>query len=180
MKTCSRCTINKNGIDFRKNSKSKDGLDSWCKQCRQEYGLLPEIVRKRNICHKKWYAENGKKYSREYRRREDVKIKHWEYRHTAHAIEIRRKRDAINRMNRTNKFRARDAVKYAVMSGKIPAASSVMCRLCGKQANEYDHYLGYARQHYLNVQALCWHCHRHVDSVRKTSGDPTIFGSPLD
>lgn len=36
MKTCSKCKKNKNYSDFNKQSTSKDGHGSWCKQCQKD------------------------------------------------------------------------------------------------------------------------------------------------
>jgi hypothetical protein len=36
MKTCSKCKKNKNYSDFNKQSSSKDGYGSWCKQCQKD------------------------------------------------------------------------------------------------------------------------------------------------
>lgn len=37
MKLCGRCKTNKSFVDFRKSSKSKDGLQSWCRSCHSSY-----------------------------------------------------------------------------------------------------------------------------------------------
>lgn len=37
MKRCSRCDTEKPLTDFRNNSKAKDGLAYWCRQCFREY-----------------------------------------------------------------------------------------------------------------------------------------------
>lgn len=37
MKTCSRCDVEKDLKEFRKNSKRPDGLSVWCKGCFAEY-----------------------------------------------------------------------------------------------------------------------------------------------
>lgn len=38
MKICSRCQIAKPELAFHKRSRSKDGLDHWCVECKAEYG----------------------------------------------------------------------------------------------------------------------------------------------
>lgn len=35
-KTCSACKIEKNELEFHKNSKTKSGFDNLCKECRLE------------------------------------------------------------------------------------------------------------------------------------------------
>ncbi len=41
----------------------------------------------------------------------------------------------------------------------MPKASSLRCVDCPKQASDYDHYLGYAKKHWLDVQPVCRSCH---------------------
>lgn len=50
MKKCNRCGETKPPSDFRKRTKSKDGLQAWCRQCAQER-------------HTKYYADNKDKWS---------------------------------------------------------------------------------------------------------------------
>ncbi len=37
MKKCKRCGIEKENHEFNKSSKSKDGLNSWCRDCKKSY-----------------------------------------------------------------------------------------------------------------------------------------------
>lgn len=62
--------------------------------------------------------------------------------------------------------RAHQAVNNAVRRGKIPPAHALPCVDCGHEwregqpnRHEYDHYLGYAPEHRLSVQAVCKSCH---------------------
>lgn len=60
MKTCSRCKVKKNLIEFHvnKDKNSKSGYDSWCKKCREiyckEYTKRPEVRMRDNLYHKKY------------------------------------------------------------------------------------------------------------------------------
>src|ERR1035437_10140437 len=36
-KLCKRCNIEKERVNFSKTTSSKDGLNSWCKECKREY-----------------------------------------------------------------------------------------------------------------------------------------------
>lgn len=60
--------------------------------------------------------------------------------------------------------RAREKVKDAVRSGKLPAIGSQACVDCGERAFAYDHYLGYS--HPLAVQPVCSECHGKRSRVR--------------
>jgi hypothetical protein len=55
---------------------------------------------------------------------------------------------------------ARRAVRYAVASGRMNRAATFICVSCGNQAREWHHYLGYHRDHWLDVIPLCVPCHR--------------------
>jgi hypothetical protein len=59
----------------------------------------------------------------------------------------------------TNKDRARWATKQAWRTNKIPHPKTLLCSDCGGPAVEYDHYLGYEREHWLDVQPVCRRCH---------------------
>lgn len=57
------------------------------------------------------------------------------------------------------KLKARDAVNKLVSNGELPRVSTLSCFDCGEQAREYDHYLGYAKENWLDIQPVCWICH---------------------
>ena len=51
--------------------------------------------------------------------------------------------------------RASGAVGQAIRQGKLPHPTTLRCMDCGATATCYDHYLGYAREHWLDVQPVC-------------------------
>lgn len=53
---------------------------------------------------------------------------------------------------------AHTAIRDAVRHGKISKPTTFKCSDCPKQATEYDHYLGYAPEHWLDVQPTCHSC----------------------
>lgn len=67
---------------------------------------------------------------------------------------------------------ARHAVLRAVKAGRLPAAADVPCSDCGHEAglgerrHEYDHVKGYAREHWLTVEAVCTLCHADREKAR--------------
>jgi hypothetical protein len=61
---------------------------------------------------------------------------------------------------------ARQAANVAVRRGKLARPDSLVCADCGATAREYDHYLGYAPEHRLDVQAVCSKCHKARDSAK--------------
>lgn len=70
MKACSRCGAQKESIEFTKDSRRKDGLRSYCKECASKEKTAyraanPDIVRERNHEHhlKRWPVK-GKSINR--------------------------------------------------------------------------------------------------------------------
>jgi hypothetical protein len=51
--------------------------------------------------------------------------------------------------------RASTAVGQAIRQGKLPHPTALKCTDCGAIATSYDHYLGYAPEHWLDVQPVC-------------------------
>jgi NMD protein affecting ribosome stability and mRNA decay len=58
-----------------------------------------------------------------------------------------------------NKRQARRRIGHLVEHGKIPPASSLMCKDCGAAACDYDHHLGYGATHHEDVEPVCKDCH---------------------
>jgi len=54
---------------------------------------------------------------------------------------------------------AHHKVKDAWRRGDIAKARELQCVDCSKQALDYDHYLGYEPQHWLDVEPVCRSCH---------------------
>lgn len=63
------------------------------------------------------------------------------------------------------KVRARGSVNYHIRVGNLLPALSFTCSNCSKcQAQEYHHFLGYEREHWLDVKPVCIPCHRNLDT----------------
>lgn len=62
---------------------------------------------------------------------------------------------------------ARARVNYLVQVGRLAHPSSLPCVDCGhvwsfgEKRHEYDHHLGYAAEHQLDVEPVCTECHDH-------------------
>ena len=84
------------------------------------------------------------------------------------------------------RLKARGAVRYAVYKRRIPAAWDLPCVDCGHIANgdevgahrrhQYDHYLGYEPEHWLDVQAVCSLCHADREKARRTEEYALRYG----
>jgi hypothetical protein len=64
--------------------------------------------------------------------------------------------------SKTNQRKARSAVNMAVFYGKLSSARSYHCRYCWNQAEQYHHHLGYATEHWFDVEPICIKCHNFI------------------
>lgn len=69
------------------------------------------------------------------------------------------------------KVAARYAVNLEVRTGRLQKPNDLPCADCGHvydggMRHEYDHHLGYDREHWLSVQAVCVACHVRRDSPK--------------
>ncbi len=58
------------------------------------------------------------------------------------------------------KCQATRYVSKAIRTKEIPPAKELLCKDCSGLAQEYHHHLGYEREHWKDVVALCRKCHR--------------------
>jgi hypothetical protein len=64
-----------------------------------------------------------------------------------------------------DKKQARRRANHAVANGRLAPPNALPCFDCGhrwkpgERRHEYDHHLGYAAEHQLDVQAVCTTCH---------------------
>lgn len=72
----------------------------------------------------------------------------------------------------------RGRLHSAIKSGHIPPAKNYRCVDCGKQAAEYDHYLGYAPEYALVVHPVCIPC--HAKRPRAVRSAPRNIAKPRD
>lgn len=71
-----------------------------------------------------------------------------------------------------DKVQARQRINVEVRTGRRPHPNTLSCFDCGHvwqlgdRRHEYDHYLGYAAEHHLEVQPVCTTCHAARDSAK--------------
>lgn len=75
-------------------------------------------------------------------------------------------RQRAEQLRHPERQRARAAVFNRVVNGSMPRPTTLACADCGKTAREYDHYLGYEPEHWLDVQAVCRRCHYDREKLR--------------
>lgn len=85
---------------------------------------------------------------------------------------------------------ARQRVNVEVRRGFRPHPNSLPCTDCGhvwrdgERRHEYDHHLGYAPEHHLDVQSVCTLCHATREAERggrdRARGANGRFAEPSD
>ena len=134
-KYCPGCEDDRPVKEFSKNKAKKDGLCSQCKSCE---------------------ATRNREYNHTYQ------VERASYRQ-AHRPEINASTRAY-RLRHPLPQKARRAIRYAIETGKIirpDRCSNPECnKLCKPEAH---HYLGYAKEHWLDVVFLCADCHVIAD-----------------
>lgn len=154
--------------NFRNRKASKDGLDYWCKDCRR---IIDAIYRKtparkealekfaktkkHRVSNRRYQkTEKGRAAQRRYNQSDKGKANaHRRWKKIQSEYDLHRK--AIN---------ARIAVYKAVQSGKTLHISTQTCIECNEQAEHYHHYLGYDKEHQLDVEPVCAKCHKVAHS----------------
>jgi hypothetical protein len=72
-----------------------------------------------------------------------------------------------------DKRQARARVNHRVEIGRLPHPNTLPCTDCGhvhvsgERRHEYDHHLGYAAEHQLDVEAVCTTCHHEREAERR-------------
>ena len=140
MKTCSKCRQEKCLSEFRFLSSQSDGLDYYCRSCRdagyRKYATTEKGRKTRNEAEK---------------RRRDKGLA---------------KRYIVS----DEKSKAHSLVNRAIRSGDMPPAKHLQCALnyanCLGDARDYHHHNGYEGNHALDVIPVCRSCHKkfHADN----------------
>lgn len=142
MKRCPDCGEVKSSGEFHRDRTRRDSLASYCRICNRR--------RNREYCraHRPEGRQRDKR-SKLAKRLADPEA--WKLNR-----EARRRRAYVAA---PHKYRARDAVSYAVRTGKIPPARALACVDCGGSASQYDHTHGYDRENRFRVEPVCVPCH---------------------
>jgi hypothetical protein len=155
-KKCSVCDEYKTLENFLSRKNSKCGYYAACRSC----------TRSQQATWRKSPAgrEYGRLYSIEYRARKPEKQRdaNRKWRQSDHGREYMRRNAEEFRINNPQKKRAQNEVAKAVKDGRMTRPES--CVSCGTQCKPSGHHrLGYARQHWFDVQWLCRSCHYKAD-----------------
>ncbi len=138
VKTCSKCKIGKLITAFSPDPRHVDGLQSQCKACKKIY----------RVAHKEEIAE----YRRGHRKEAAS------YRRSPAGKKTQKKSDKKCRLKYPEKEKARQAVKYAVRTGRL--IRPWYCELCFITCQPEAHHLDYSKP--LEVEWLCFDCHKKL------------------
>lgn len=173
MKTCTKCNESKTVDKFYKDSRAKDGLQTWCKECRKAYREIyrtnnPNYAREHYQANKETYNNAGK----EWRDRNPEKSREYQKKWRENNRETSRERvrtyakDHPETVRRRNvKRRARKAGAF-VKGAYIPSYDELVgfygtnCLFpgCLNSDTTYDHVVPYALggdNRLLNIQPMC-------------------------
>ena len=153
-KRCSHCKQVKPLFEFHKNQASKDGRQNQCKIC------MKESVKK--------YDNNPKGKATAKRYRQSERGQYTRKIHNQSEAGKRSHKQSYCKYRNQSPYciKANCALNYAVSIGKLPRVSSLQCSYCPKQAEQYHHHKGYAREHWLDVIPVCISCHKKTPSLR--------------
>lgn len=172
MKQCRKCLITKEDNLFNKNVHDKDGLFSWCKECKKiwsrEYIKRPRPAQYRKEYIKKYRIENADKISKqraEHRKDPEVIKKELEYRRSKEFLARQKERIKQYRLDPSNQIKivARYAIRNLVRRGMLEKQACAICNTLKTQAHHPDY------NKPLCVIWLCAKCHKqeHLKILRK-------------
>lgn len=179
-KKCPDCKQIKQLSEFHKSRAKKDGYQIICKVCRKEENLKyrkthPEkckasqkVWRSKNKNYpKQWRAtESGKLSEKKTQRRYNQSAHGKLVRHLHHQTEpykiLKRRGQKAYILRNPKRGKAIRAVQYAIASNKLPRPDTLLCYYCPKPAQQYHHWHGYEKEHWLDIVPACIICHSKI------------------
>lgn len=153
-KKCGKCGLQKSVDAYHRRSRSKDGLQSYCKECDKHATLSQMASKEGREYRSRWrMSEKGVSSRRSYLESDNGKKKHKE-------------NAARHRERHKQKVKARAAVSNAIVLGLLVRADK--CSVCfvsppamrdGRSALQ-AHHDDYSKP--LDVQWLCVKCHKDI------------------
>lgn len=147
-KRCPKCKQVKPLSEFFKRRNRPCGYQGYCKKCKC-------------ACQSKYQkTDYYKEYLKKYRRTE----KQIAYANLPRVRDITKKAHRNYCKNHPERILAKQEVRRAVHYGLLIKVKYKICCVCGNTAEAYHHYLGYAKEHWLDVVPICNTCHKKVHS----------------
>lgn len=145
-KVCAKCLIEKPFSDFHKKSESKDGLNSWCKACKNAYEKLPRVVQRKKVTTAAW------------RKREPLKnrlsVQRWQAQHPDKV----RQYNNISRSRQARKYTPKQRARRLAVAAH-GSASQYQCVRCNSRAEHWHHW-SYEPEFWTSVIPVCSTCHK--------------------
>ena len=175
-KTCTKCGKKKPVSEFNRQAASKDGLKYQCKACTGGCQKIYQVTHKEALAaarkiycakHKEAIASSQKSYRLTHKEtianyQKSYRAAHKEatasYRRSLSGKESQRKSDTRCRLKYPEKEKARQAVKYAVSTGRL--IRLWYCERCFITCQSEAHHLDYSKP--LEVEWLCFDCHKKL------------------
>jgi len=107
----------------------------------------------------------GKGSVKRYEQSSKCKATKKRYRHTEKGKAIARIQGKRRYSRNPNPFKAVQAVKEAIVHGKLLPLCSLRCLYCDEQAEQYHHYIDHEPEHWLDVVPTCKKCHLQIRST---------------
>lgn len=167
-KTCRTCKQIKPLAEFYKMLGNCDGYDNQCKichlkQCSKYAKTKKGILAHRKANHRYGKSEKGKSAKMKHRQSQESKTyqKRYQknYARSEKGKDVQIRTAQKQRLLHPEKYKARQVVRFAIRSGKLPRPDSRLCHYCPKPAQQYHHHKGYAKEHWLDVVPVCVPCH---------------------
>ncbi len=150
--------------NFSNHHRYPDGKQPQCKTCLNLTNAKYRKTKARKVSQTKYnHSAKARATNKIYSQTERYKInaKHFRQSEKGKALTKRTDERARAKPDYPIKAKAHSAVSHAVNKGLLPKVSTLICP-CGKPAQEYHHYLGYEKDHWLDVQPYCCKCHRAI------------------
>lgn len=141
---CGTCKQDKPGDDFYRNKSKPTGFNTTCK-----------------TCYKAWFRSYYDKNEERRKANTAAWIKANPERVSAYK--------AATRYRYSNQLKARAAVNNAIRDKRFPHAQDFACFDCKAPASEWDHYAGYSKEHWFDVDPVCRECHDKRGRVRRVA-----------
>jgi len=147
-KLCSKCKTTKDFTNFGNHRKTRDGKDSWCKDCKREDHRLRNRTPERKAYNKRYnQSAKAKEQRKEYYQRPEVKKR---------CAEKQREysKNPLLRM----KHEARWQVSRKIVTGVLVRPE--ICSLCEKPGKIESHHPDYYKP--LDIIWVCKLCHQQL------------------
>ena len=153
-KLCSKCKTAKDFTNFGIHRKTKDGKDSWCKDCKREDHRLRNRTPERKAYNKRYnQSAKAKKHRKEYCQRPEVKARQ--------AEKMRQYRENPELKLR---FDARRIARNAYRKGLLKEQPCALCNCPDVQKHHPD----YSKP--LLIVWVCFKCHQKLHAKAEREG----------